>query len=48
MLDKTHDIKDRLLSSRGEKTIVFPLSNPDNYADMISDGKRLKSEILKT
>ena len=46
-MNKAHDIKDRLLSSRGEKTIVFPFSNPDNYADMISDSKRFKSEILE-
>jgi hypothetical protein len=34
------------VSSRGEKTIVFPYSNPDDYAEMITDRKRFKTEIL--
>ena len=45
-MNKAHDIKEHLLSSRGEKTIIFPFSNPDDYDDMVSDRKRFKSENL--
>jgi hypothetical protein len=46
-MNKAQDLKERLLvSSRGEKTIVFPFSNPEDYDEMISDRKRFKLEIL--
>jgi hypothetical protein len=46
-MKNAHNIKERLyVSSRGEKTIVFPYSNPDDYAEMITDRKKFKTEIL--
>jgi len=47
-MNKKHEKKDkRNVSSRGEKTIIFPFNDCDNYEDIATDRKRFKKEILE-
>ncbi len=39
--------KDSLVSGRGNKTYIFPWSDPDTYLDIVNDKKRFRSVILE-
>ncbi|MCP4112510.1 MAG: hypothetical protein GY749_44460 [Desulfobacteraceae bacterium] len=42
------EIRERLpVSSRGEKTYIFPWADKDTYADPVSDRKRFRAEVVE-
>ncbi len=42
------EIRERLpVSSRGEKTYIFPWADKDTYADLVTDRKRFRAEVVE-
>lgn len=39
-------VKPRTVSQRGEKTFVFPWSDPKTYPDIVNDRKRFRDEVV--